>query len=425
MSRLFRPSRRALLRGSLAGLAALGLPAQLGAAPVANRRFLFVYVNGGWDPTFVFAPLFGSSQVDMPSNSRLATVSGIPLVDSTDRPFTRTFFQDWGASTCVINGMEVPSITHDRCRRILLTGGATGVADDWPSTVAAETGGGLRLPCVVASGPAYTSDYSAAVVRLGPSGQLSKLLDGSALTEADHPIAPPPDTVQAIVDARLATRLDSLAADGGAVGDFAAAQLAVQENRQVVAEGLADLELEDSGGPLTPLSQRAAALLTCFENDLSRCAVIEHAGLFARRWDNHSDIDAQTGHYEDLFESLSALMIDLDTRSGPGGGSLLDETTIVVFSEMGRTPLLNPGGGKDHWTWTSALVIGAGVAGGRVVGSYDDGLVGQAIDLANGEADASGTIVTAGHLGSTILAMAGLDPESYRPGVLPIAAVIG
>lgn len=29
---------------------------------------------------------------------------------------------------------------------------------------------------------------------------------------------------------------------------------------------------------------------------------------------------------------------------------LLDETLVVVLSEMGRTPKLNADGGRDHWT---------------------------------------------------------------------------
>ncbi len=408
-------TRRGFL--GVAGLAGLSLPGRLGAAPPAHRRFLFVYVNGGWDPTFVFAPMFDSALVDMPENSQLATLGGLPLVDSPDRPFTRTFFQNWGGASCVINGMQVASITHDRCRRILMTGGPAAPSDDWPSILAAETGGNLRLPCVVASGPAYTSEHSASVVRLGPNGQLSALLDGSALTAVDRPVTPPPDAVQAAVDAHLAARLAARAGTD-AVGVFSSSYLATLENRLVVAEGLATLELEDSGGPLTPLSLRAAPLLTCFENDLSRCAMIEHAGLFARRWDSHSDIEGQTGHYEDLFESLDALMIALEARSGPGGGSLLDETTVVVVSEMGRTPLRNAAGGKDHWTWTSALLLGAGIAGGQVIGGYDEGLTGMPIDLDTGEP--GDTYLSAAHLGATLLELAGVEGT-----VEPIRAALG
>ena len=49
---------------------------------------------------------------------------------------------------------------------------------------------------------------------------------------------------------------------------------------------------------------------------------------------------------------------------------MLDNTLVVAMGEFGRTPQLNPRGGRDHWpgVW-SVLFAGAGVRGGQVVGS--------------------------------------------------------
>ncbi len=51
---------------------------------------------------------------------------------------------------------------------------------------------------------------------------------------------------------------------------------------------------------------------------------------------------------------------------------LLQETMVVCVGEMGRTPKLNAGGGRDHWSscW-SAVLAGGGVAGGTVIGRSD------------------------------------------------------
>jgi len=51
---------------------------------------------------------------------------------------------------------------------------------------------------------------------------------------------------------------------------------------------------------------------------------------------------------------------------------LLDTTLVVAMGEFGRTPRLNPRGGRDHWPscW-SVLFAGAGVRGGQVIGSSD------------------------------------------------------
>ena len=46
--------------------------------------------------------------------------------------------------------------------------------------------------------------------------------------------------------------------------------------------------------------------------------------------------------------------------------------TVVVTSEMGRTPRINPNAGRDHWTFCySAMLAGAGIRGGTVYGESD------------------------------------------------------
>lgn len=68
-----------------------------------------------------------------------------------------------------------------------------------------------------------------------------------------------------------------------------------------------------------------------------------------------------------LDQTFSALMQDLDQTG------LLDETLVVVMSEMGRTPRINPAAGRDHWTFCySALLAGAGIRGGTVHGASDE-----------------------------------------------------
>jgi hypothetical protein len=67
-----------------------------------------------------------------------------------------------------------------------------------------------------------------------------------------------------------------------------------------------------------------------------------------------------------LDQTLSALLADLDGRG------LLDETLILLMSEMGRTPRVNPSGGRDHWTYCyGTLLAGAGIRGGSICGASD------------------------------------------------------
>jgi hypothetical protein len=64
--------------------------------------------------------------------------------------------------------------------------------------------------------------------------------------------------------------------------------------------------------------------------------------------------------------AYSALVEDLENRG------LLDETLIIVLSEMGRTPQINGNGGRDHWTYCfSTWLAGGGIRGGTLYGESD------------------------------------------------------
>ncbi len=52
---------------------------------------------------------------------------------------------------------------------------------------------------------------------------------------------------------------------------------------------------------------------------------------------------------------------------------MLENTLVVCMGEFGRTPKVNPAGGRDHWPqcWT-IFFAGGGVRGGQVVGASDE-----------------------------------------------------
>ena len=65
-------------------------------------------------------------------------------------------------------------------------------------------------------------------------------------------------------------------------------------------------------------------------------------------------------------QGYSALIEDLHERG------LLDNTLVTTLSEFGRTPKMNPAGGRDHWPQCfTCSFAGGGVKGGRVVGKSD------------------------------------------------------
>jgi hypothetical protein len=85
-------------------------------------------------------------------------------------------------------------------------------------------------------------------------------------------------------------------------------------------------------------------------------------------WDTHNKNAARLKNnlMPPMDQAYSALLEDLADRG------LLGETLVVWAGEFGRTPKINPGGGRDHWGHVfSAALAGGGVRGGQVIGSSD------------------------------------------------------
>jgi uncharacterized protein (DUF1501 family) len=96
--------------------------------------------------------------------------------------------------------------------------------------------------------------------------------------------------------------------------------------------------------------------------------VTVHAG-YEGIWDVHGD--GENLNTEDGTEAVArpfdhavaAFIDDLEARG------LSDKILLVCCGEMGRTPRINRGGGRDHWAKLSPLMLyGGGLRGGRVLG---------------------------------------------------------
>lgn len=123
-----------------------------------------------------------------------------------------------------------------------------------------------------------------------------------------------------------------------------------------------------------------------------------------RGWDTHEELftrlkegytGGSVGKIPKLDSAYSSLIADLSDRG------LLDTTMVIVMGEFGRTPKLNPRGGRDHWPRAfSVALAGGGIRGGQVVGKSD----------AHGERPADRP-VTPADLARTIYAQIGIDPD--------------
>jgi uncharacterized protein (DUF1501 family) len=82
-------------------------------------------------------------------------------------------------------------------------------------------------------------------------------------------------------------------------------------------------------------------------------------------WDRHgANFERLPEQLAKLDQGITALVADLHDRG------LQNDVSVIAWGEFGRTPRINPGGGRDHWPQAScALLAGGGMKMGQVIGS--------------------------------------------------------
>ena len=124
-------------------------------------------------------------------------------------------------------------------------------------------------------------------------------------------------------------------------------------------------------------------------------------------WDIHgsapfSPIQCYKEQVGPAFDNAYAsLLEDLHDRG------LLKNTMVVAMGEFGRTPKINPAGGRDHWPtcWT-VVFAGGGVKGGNIVGASDE-IGGAPKDRPT----------TPAEVAATVFKGLGIDLETELPGL--------
>lgn len=415
-------NRRRLLQGLVAGATLVGArPRARAAVGPEGRKLVTVVAAGGWDVTRVFAPAFGADAVAMEADAARADAGGVEWVSHPDRPSVDAFFETYHARLAVLNGLSVPSVNHESCHSLLFTGVIGGRRPDWATWIAQAQRDAFALPHLVMGSVGFSGDLAEIVCNLGRKGQLDRLLSGALLDEADLPVSRLTPEAAARVDgfAREVARARAEAAGGAArplLDDLAGS-----------LDRAALLEAHSASVSFTfgeAVDEQIAVLVDTLAAGLSRCVTLQVPVDDLRGWDHHTQNDRlQSAAFEALFAALATLLAALDATPGPAGGSLADETLVCVVSEMGRTPWLSQTGGKDHWPFTSAMLIGPGVAGDRVVGGFDDQLYGRGLDPGSSAIDDDADPPTPAELGATLLTLCGVDPGSATdaaplPGLL-------
>lgn len=119
-------------------------------------------------------------------------------------------------------------------------------------------------------------------------------------------------------------------------------------------------------------------------------------------WDSHlENHETHRARVQTLDPAFAQLLRDLKERD------LLDSTIVLCGGEFGRTPRMNPAGGRDHWPHGfSIAVAGGGLRGGVAVGETSP-------ELRDGKPDVERDVkrhVLVEDVHATVLSALGIDP---------------
>jgi len=153
----------------------------------------------------------------------------------------------------------------------------------------------------------------------------------------------------------------------------------------------------------TPFGRGCLAARRLVESGV-RCVEVTLKG-----WDSHvNNHETQAERVRVLDPAFASLIRDLRERD------LLEDTVVICGGEFGRTPKVNPLGGRDHWPHGFSIAIaGGGVRKGLVLGETDP----------SGEKQAPADPVDVEDIHATVQHLLGLDPEKeiMTPVGRPIA----
>lgn len=426
--------------------------AQQAALTAADRNFIFVYFQGGWDQLLAFDPkdpaVFTPDRVAethiMPGYDRFTdpTFPTMPVVPATRAgadPSNIAFGPAIGRLAnhydvmCVVRGINMTTVAHEVGYRYFLTGKPPVGSSPRGSSVATEIVGqlapGVPLPSIAYNLESYNEKYPGR----------ANALNVNNINDLINVLAPSTTQLDSEIEKQLVTfRGNPVTCEAqlydsrGLVSAYGESEVQVKSALQSKLDNNFRFNLTPQNdavraayglpatGPYDTPAGRAALAATAIKQGISQCVSITLQGGL----DTH--FGTQTTHATNLragFNALGDLLTDLRSSAHPSGGSFMDHTTVLVFSEFARTPLINTAGGRDHHITGSCLLAGAGVKHNLVIGASGD------IDMAPGRINfntgapdlLAGLNIFPDNIIATVLASANLSWANLRMGPLPAA----
>ncbi|HET6582686.1 MAG TPA: DUF1501 domain-containing protein [Nannocystaceae bacterium] len=348
--------------------------------PYSGLLFISINASGGWDPTSLCDPKGAKSENDPnPMNASYLTaeigeagaIRYAPLpfpasglfgmnLDPAMYPLTmQAFFEKHGPRMTVINGIDVETNGHDQGSRNTWSGR---LAEGHPTLAAFMAGAlGREQPMAFLAFGGYAETAGVvARTRAGNTNVLAQLAYPQRIDPQTEESGFHHAKVQEMIDAAQAGRDQALMeAQGLPKIKSAISTLFTARSGSNELKRLQEYLPETLESGLRGQAQLAIAAY--------RAGICISANLDTGGFDTHGDHDnQQIPRLLDIIDGVDYLMDEAE-RQG-----VADKVIVAVGSDFGRTPYYNGGMGKDHWSTTSMLFLGAGIPGNRVVGSTDE-----------------------------------------------------
>lgn len=428
------PSRRDVLRYGLgAGAAAAALPSALAGTGTGTgtkktpTKLIVVFASAGWDTSMSLDPQFDNPDVEGPQVDQdpadpndieyIGTWGGIQAVcNDVKRPSIKAFFDSYAQYACVLKGLWTGAIAHDPARIRILTGTASLTNPAWGTIFGAVKGKDFPLGSVDVSGLSYSGSLAATTGMIGYNAQIKALVDmnSSYRAPAEFPLPYPyfvpdsddQDAIRQFLSDRLTTYRGAFA-DGGhndkQFDDRIEATDRARRFRDESTDAISALKL----GSTPSLETQADLACDLLQQGVCKMVTIDSM----QPWDTHTNNVDQHFFHERCYQGLMHLAERMVTDG------MMEDTLVVVLSEMSRTPKRNAALGKDHWPHACWLLWGAGIPHLTTVGETDMLVESMKMDLATGELNENGQYNKYDNMAAGLLDLLDVDPAEWYPDV--------
>jgi hypothetical protein len=394
----------------------------LAQSTTVQRRLIWINMSGGWDILEVTDP-------------KPSSTSGIDMSFSWDQARNLA-----GADDAVRIGRFLPKLGLHGEQIVVVRGIAMGTTSHMAGSIYMDTGvlsnagrvNAASIPAIVAS----ESQATIPIIQLNGGsepmtdrGLLNPVsvvrAENLALYRSMYPSTDGETAVRTKVLDYLKSSVDRLAAQVGSNDRLNAISAAeskirgqisgrVAEKLSLTSEDLAPYLADAPTGMNNGMAQSFALAGKLIKNNLVTCVNLGIGGF-----DTHANQEPRLQPILLGFDHVLSALIDDLQQAGA-----LDSTLIVCYSDFGRTPRINNSNGRDHWPVGGSLLIGGGIAGGRVVGGTDDNLLALACNSSTGAVESGGTQLSPAHLGGAVLELCLGSSYNYRSAYLtPIPAL--